>query len=409
MTDPTGPCFLSYKRERAEEAALLIRALHDVGVPTWQDLSNLADAHIEEELRRVLGSSEISGGLLWATPEVADSIAIRSVEAPLLLSRADRGDAFFCVIAAAGGLERSWVAEVLGPGVALHGPSERLIRKVSEDPLTPHGAATVAEMVLRARAKAIQCALPPGDALQLSLHTRTKGPSGTGPSLALEWQHRFDGREAKPGAWDDFLLPALQRMGDALGSAAPGRAIEARGRCAIAAATALGCRFVAPSGVKLGWWQETEGRPGQLWSLEIAQEPSELEARTRPAQMAGTDLAVLVSVNNDTRPAFNEIKDGLPLRGITEVSAPGAKCIDLQRPGEAVDIARKVQAELRAARSEFRTDFRCVHLFMAVPLGLAMLIGQLLNTFPEVQTYEFVPTADGNVYRPAARLRPSGD
>ena len=36
-----------------------------------------------------------------------------------------------------------------------------------------------------------------------------------------------------------------------------------------------------------------------------------------------------------------------------------------------------------------------VHLFMAAPAGLAMLIGQLLNTFGAVQTYEHV-TVDGS-------------
>jgi hypothetical protein len=36
-----------------------------------------------------------------------------------------------------------------------------------------------------------------------------------------------------------------------------------------------------------------------------------------------------------------------------------------------------------------------VHLFMAAPAGRAMLVGQLLNTFGAVQTYEHV-TVDGS-------------
>ena len=48
-----------------------------------------------------------------------------------------------------------------------------------------------------------------------------------------------------------------------------------------------------------------------------------------------------------------------------------------------------------------------IHLFMAVPAGVAMLIGQLLNTFGSVQTYEHVTTRWQGQYRAAALLRPS--
>jgi hypothetical protein len=40
MTDPTGRSFLSYRRARKDEAALLIAAHHDHGIPTWQDIHN---------------------------------------------------------------------------------------------------------------------------------------------------------------------------------------------------------------------------------------------------------------------------------------------------------------------------------------------------------------------------------
>lgn len=45
MTDPTGRSFLSYRRTRLNEARLLIEAQHDVGIPTWQDLTDLAAGH----------------------------------------------------------------------------------------------------------------------------------------------------------------------------------------------------------------------------------------------------------------------------------------------------------------------------------------------------------------------------
>ena len=49
MTDPTGRSFLSYRRVRKDEAALLIAAQHDHGIPTWQDIENLGTVPTEDE------------------------------------------------------------------------------------------------------------------------------------------------------------------------------------------------------------------------------------------------------------------------------------------------------------------------------------------------------------------------
>ena len=47
-----------------------------------------------------------------------------------------------------------------------------------------------------------------------------------------------------------------------------------------------------------------------------------------------------------------------------------------------------------------------VHVFMAAPAGLAMLVGQLLNTFGSIQTYEHLSADGSGCYKPAALLRP---
>jgi len=48
-----------------------------------------------------------------------------------------------------------------------------------------------------------------------------------------------------------------------------------------------------------------------------------------------------------------------------------------------------------------------IHLFLAVPAGLAVMIGQTLNTFGPIQTYEHVGTDAVGVYKPAALLASS--
>src|SRR5271169_2614374 len=97
MTDPTGLCFLSYRRARAAEAGLLIAALRDRGIPTWQDIADLATTPTEDALRRVLADPGTASAIMFATPEVEHSPVIRDIEAPAIVARHLRGDGFFAV------------------------------------------------------------------------------------------------------------------------------------------------------------------------------------------------------------------------------------------------------------------------------------------------------------------------
>ena len=74
----------------------------------------------------------------------------------------------------------------------------------------------------------------------------------------------------------------------------------------------------------------------------------------------------------------------------------------LANAAEAVDMAWTVVEGMRKARQDYGAA-GTVHLFMAAPAGVAMMIGQLLNTFKMVQTYEYVQ----GTYQPAALLTPS--
>jgi hypothetical protein len=96
------------------------------------------------------------------------------------------------------------------------------------------------------------------------------------------------------------------------------------------------------------------------------------------------------------------------LRAVVSVARP-VSTSNTTRPvltaGQALDVAHLAIDALRAARSSYQAR-GTVHLFLAVPVGLAMMIGQLLNTFGQIQTYEHMP-GDPIPYLPAAKLTPS--
>ena len=85
---------------------------------------------------------------------------------------------------------------------------------------------------------------------------------------------------------------------------------------------------------------------------------------------------------------------------------PGDYPHDIATAGQAADVVRLIVEGLRKAHAELQPR-GTVHLFLVVPAGLAMMIGQALNTFGPVQTYEHLATNAVGMYRPAVLLSPS--
>jgi hypothetical protein len=408
MTDPTGRSFLSYRRTRLNEALLLIEAQHDVGIPTWQDLSDLNEGHTDELLRQVLAADTTANAVCWLTPDIEASDVITRTELPAILKRIDQNDGFFMVPVVAGGLGYQDVTRVVGTYLGLHDLGQWNIRKAASDPISADDAAGVASQVLKRRVQEISKHLAAGEPLRLVLNSRKKPAFEPGVALSLDWTHRFDGRLANPPeAWREHLLPALETVAKNCEQHASGRRIIAEGLCALPAAVALGSAFLATRRLSLAWRQISPKRAPEMWSLDEQVESSGFTAHVRSGDVSADDLALLVSVASNVEPAFAASRPRLPaFRGMLVVTKPGSYPHDIETPGKAVDIVRTIAEGLREARDALQPR-GTVHLFLAVPAGLAVMIGQTLNTFGPIQTYEHVGTDAVGVYQPAALLAPS--
>jgi hypothetical protein len=390
------------------EARLLIEAQHDVGIPTWQDLSDLDEGHTDALLREALSADTTANAVCWLTPDVEKSDVITRTELPCILKRTEQGDAFFMVPVAAGGLGYDGVTQVVGTYLGIHDLGQWNIRKVTSDPITANDAAGIARHVLKRRLQEISKVLPAGESLRLVMNTRKKTAFEPGIALSLDWTHRFDGRLVnRPDTWKEQLLPALEAVAQNCEQHAPGRRIVAEGLCALPAAVALGGAFLATRRLPLGWRQISPKRAPEIWSLNEPAESSGFVAQVSSGNVSGDDLALLVSVASNVEPAFAASRPHLPaFRGLVVVTKAGAYPHDIDTPGKAVDIVRIISQSLRQARDTLQPR-GAVHLFLAVPAGLAVMIGQTLNTFGPVQTYEHVGTDAVGVYQPAVLLAPS--
>jgi hypothetical protein len=144
------------------------------------------------------------------------------------------------------------------------------------------------------------------------------------------------------------------------------------------------------------------------WSLGGIAEPSGFVAEHRDGDAAADDIAVLASAAHDVEPTLGASRALLPpFRGCLVITRPGGPPHDLATPGQARDLVRVVVEALHRARREWQPR-GTLHLFAAVPPGVAMLLGQTWNTLGPVQTYRHDPIAGSvGVYRSAVLLRPS--
>lgn len=408
MTDPTGRSFLSYRRSRRAEAEQLIASQRERGIPTWMDLENLATEPTEDEIRRILADHQIANAILWITPETGDSAMIRQVEVPLAVRRQEFQDAFFIVPVAAGGLSYSAASAAADSDLDLGGLSRWNMLKTDSNPASSYDIDRVANQVLKQRLQAIHRSLPADASLRIALNTRQSVGHRSGTALTIDWCHRFGGvqnREADAADWQDRLLPALADISRKVLETVPDRSLVCSGLPSLPAATALGYCLMVPVGVKVAWEQLMPDGTTQIWSREAEVEDSGFIAITHSGELSATDLAVMVSVNNDVSNAVSASRDATGIfRAQVHIRRDDSiQSAQLNSPGQALDVARRIIDAARAARHKYRINGK-VHLFVASPAGLAVLIGQMLNTLGPIQTYEHIPDSATGRYRPAAML-----
>ena len=153
------------------------------------------------------------------------------------------------------------------------------------------------------------------------------------------------------------------------------------------------------------WEQLTDGQTAR-WALNGSRVIPAFSVEARGLTIGARDLLVAVSITSEVGDGIAASHSILPLfrSGVEARPAgldPSPQVVLSAAEGEG--LARAIVAKMRQARSTHGTDGGS-HVFIAGPLGLAVPLGRLLNTFGALYTYEFLP---GEVppYRLAARLR----
>jgi SMODS-associated and fused to various effectors sensor domain len=219
----------------------------------------------------------------------------------------------------------------------------------------------------------------------ISIATLKPDPLSDQAQLALDWVDRFDGEDAylkrrpkPPASWSQ-LQAEIETIPTRLAGAAH---VVVTGSLRLAPAFAVGAALRMVTNTDVAVLQRD-----QLWSSDTPYDAPQQPAVLRRDVGKGPDLAIAIGV-------ATEITDDV-LDYVNECDLPIATLITLAPPGGALDRsvtspgqANALAVGLRdAARRTAKGNPR-VHLFLAAPMGLALLLGHRWNRVAPTVVYE---------------------
>ncbi|WP_026454396.1 SAVED domain-containing protein [Saccharomonospora iraqiensis] len=274
------------------------------------------------------------------------------------------------------------------------------------------GASWVARMVREGRreltlvmieAAIAECGLRAGPARAvLSVAALQPDPLASDADHAIDWVDRFDGdspytkrRPLKPNTW-------AQLQADI--EAAPGylpagtTAVSVTGSIRLAPAFLVGTIFRMVTGTDLAAVQR--GRAGsQLWSTNDPFDTPSVPKVIEHAISQGDEVAVALAIATDpTEDVLEYLREqNLPVSKLIVLTPPSGTANDGSIPDGTAANALAVGIRDHLRRSARRV--RRMHLFLACPMGLAVLLGNRWNRLCQTVVYEDIKIDDG--YEPA--------
>ncbi len=395
-TNPQGRIFISYRRlpHRIVEADLLQKALHERGMHTWRDQNNLESKPTEVELVRILNDQDTAGAVMLVSSEVADSKMIQKVEAPHILKRHHDNNGFI-IKPVLIGIDYAEADRVLGSPGGFQNLDDWNLHRLKEDSFGDDNAQYIANQLLKARLTEIS-KRERDHPLDLRLYTRTS-PDPDLIALCLDYSHYFNGRDAAPEAYNR-IEKALVDTADKIVSVYGKAEINVEGFAALPIGVLFGSIFSPLRGFRVNVSQALAGQSKETWSLDAQEAAKDLTFQTSMGDPASEDVVLALSISANIEHAVREYLNAASLRprASIHVQLPDGILRQGQALGPEEGLSTVLQS-IDAVRSLKDIHFLKrinLHLFLACPLAMAVLIGQKLNTISQCSVYEHTPSGD---------------
>jgi len=399
--------FLSYKREDAEQVRSLQQHLKARGVRAWRDITDIMlGGFTEHEIVQAI-KQESDAFVIYITPECLQSGFIWEVEVPAALQRWEQDHAFNIIPILQGvtfaQIQQNSVARgyrslaqfnaVLLPDPVLDKEQfNKEMRKIAERILK-------ATYALRLRRVGADRRYEPC----INFHTFAYEPPAISLDLDLDWTEFFEGKDEVPTGdeWEDILLPALDDVKNMLSAKTPSRQLHIYLNARLPAAIALGAALPATAHLAL----LLHGNHGTWSTTGTPNDPTPL--RLLPFSDKGDAHAALVeiAISRNTAPG---IAQSLPSLGLSFKHRIRFEPKDEPPNSDAVKDASHDLAMARQIGKELRDlcdnkGISHLHLFAALPMELAAMVGHQLNAVCAVTLYYYRNSE--KLYVPVCTLR----
>ena len=396
MTNSRGRYFISYRRSPArqngtEEAILVRDALRDRGAPTWRDLDDLASEPTEHELVATLANQDIAGAVILISPEVRSSPIIRNIEARRIFQRHGANDGFL-IKPVLIGLEYAEANEALGEPGGFQDLRFWNLHRLKANYLTESDANAIARELVKSRVRSI---VDPGTNAQLDvgLFSRLSG-SHVALDLSHDFSVYFRGRTANPGTYCR-IENALVDTASVLASTCNRVSIRGRGNAALPIGVIFGAIYSPLANFQLSWLQGLAGHDAVSWSLSSECSDVLLETKVAYGNAASEDLVLALGVSASIESAVSEYINNSDLRPRASIYATIKTGVVPQgirlSPQDGLSLVLQAVQDTRNLRDDIGLHRARLHLFLACPLAMAVLLGQKLNTFSQCVLYEHHP------------------
>ena len=359
-------------------------------MPTWRDLDDLAYEPTEEALVAAIKDPSLSGAILLISPEVATSPIVRRVEA-LRIFRRHSAENGFWILPVLIGLDYAAADAALGSPAGFQNLGDWNTHRIEADTLTWSEAQAIARCAVKARVRAIRETQPEHP---LSIGVFARRPPGAPCSLTHDFSGNFNGREVAEGSYDAFeraLLEGASRILTAFRSPH----LVGQGMAPLPMGALLGAIYSPRAGFKLDWSQFVEGQDHQRWSFDVPASELPMDFRVTKGDPSSEDLVLAIGLSANIEHAVVESVNHLavePRAHIHCAAASGSYTPGrILSPEQGVSFVLSAIQKVREVREDLGMTRSSLHLFMACPLAMAVLIGQKLNTFSTCHLYEHDP------------------
>lgn len=391
--------FLSHCSKNLSEVVRLDCQLRRHAVPLWRDRVDMAKgAPTEDEIRRA--GDEALGFAFYLTKDAAESEWVRVKELGHALRNAALDSSFGIVPVFRD--DRNTVADLMhsktkdgDPRYDLRKNNGHLIKAGDELELESDLAAA-ANVVLRSTLRTLRRHAAAGARLRIAAVTRHTTPWNSTPiDLALDWSHLYPTSASKlpdNGVGSTQLLPPLRRLMQAIGQEWKEQRVQLVPHCHPSLAVAAGFAFRRGSGFELETVDHASGARMIGPSRPEAPMSGLWTDRFDQPHVKSRDIALAIGVSRDVAAdAVRALADqGIEVGALVSLTPPGGPS-NAALPTTDTGFYHRlaVAAVQRVTELQARRGVGIVHLFMAAPGTLAVLLGQQLTNLGVVQVYDF--------------------